>query len=392
MINENVASAPVVFAFVNPAAGHVIPLSSVIRGFVRRGFRVRVYSCSNVSGLVREAGGEPVELDRFFTRSRSSAFAAMGYLVALDGAAFMDEFIGQELDAWKPVCTVADIDALWGLMLAEKHGLQPILFSSTQLRTLYAAGDYWGNYFRSLEPYEAALQEKLDMLAGQGFPQKTIMSLLCLDGSRDCFATISGKLQPYPETLDAGHVLFTGYSRPIGRRPEPARREGRRPLIYITLGTILNRRLRFFQNCAAAFRELDVELVMSVGSSVDLRGLEGLPPHMRAFSSVDQIDILSRADVCIFHGGMNTITECLMLGVPMVILPQTFDNFANAARVTELGAGITLRGSRPETLREAVLSVLKEPAFAAAAAALGDDMRRQCGGDGAADWIISRLR
>ncbi|MFZ6641109.1 glycosyltransferase [Undibacterium sp. TC4M20W] len=56
--------------------------------------------------------------------------------------------------------------------------------------------------------------------------------------------------------------------------------------------------------------------------------------------------ILPRASALIHHGGIGTTAEALRAGIPQLLTPLAFDQFDNAARVQNLGAGDFLRMSR----------------------------------------------
>jgi UDP:flavonoid glycosyltransferase YjiC (YdhE family) len=60
--------------------------------------------------------------------------------------------------------------------------------------------------------------------------------------------------------------------------------------------------------------------------------------------------------VFITHAGMGGAVESLWFGVPTVAIPQAVDQFANAAKLEEIGAGVHLQADQldGETLRTAV--------------------------------------
>ncbi|HEX6552489.1 MAG TPA: MFS transporter, partial [Ktedonobacteraceae bacterium] len=58
---------------------------------------------------------------------------------------------------------------------------------------------------------------------------------------------------------------------------------------------------------------------------------------MRDF--VPQLEILQRAALFITHGGMNSASEGMYYGVPLIVIPQAQDQFYVAKRVTRLKAG-----------------------------------------------------
>lgn len=60
------------------------------------------------------------------------------------------------------------------------------------------------------------------------------------------------------------------------------------------------------------------------------------------YKSIPQIKALSCADLCINHGGIHTINECIHFKVPMVVLSgNRHDQNGCAVRISEYGCGIT---------------------------------------------------
>lgn len=384
-----------IFLFVNPAWGHINPLLPVMAGLVLHGFKVRVYCGSGAVSAIEKTGAECIPCDRFFIRGLRYGFEAFGYPGALEGVLAMDPFMAREISRYLPVCALVDTETLWGILLAEKYHLHTICISATMLRTLYVAGDYWGDYFKALEPWEEKLQGQLDTLSMRGFPSKTLMSLLCADESKDYIAAVSEAFQPYAGMCPPERVLFIGQTHMQPLRSTQSAKENdfahRRPLVYVTQGTLANVSPQFFRNCIKAFRDLDVDIIMAVWKYVNISELGPIPEHIRVYEKVDQDEVLKRANAAIFHGGMNTVTDCFLQGVPMVIYPTIFDQFANAKRVKELGAGTAIDTDAPAAIKEAALAVLHHPQYRTRAAAVAEKIRQGCGPEGAVDWIIRKI-
>ena len=112
-----------------------------------------------------------------------------------------------------------------------------------------------------------------------------------------------------------------------------------------------------------------------------------LPDNISVFPYVDQLDILSKADVFITHCGMNSVSESLYMAAPMILYPQTGEQCAVARRVTEIGAGVLLRDDSFEGIRIAVQEILNNASYAKAAAEYCFDFRACSGAVGAAEFI-----
>jgi UDP:flavonoid glycosyltransferase YjiC (YdhE family) len=74
--------------------------------------------------------------------------------------------------------------------------------------------------------------------------------------------------------------------------------------------------------------------------------------------------------VHITHCGNNSVHETLLAGVPMLCVPQAYDQFPLAGRVAELGAGL-IAEEDPEAIRTGVRRLLADDAPRARARQLG---------------------
>lgn len=113
-----------------------------------------------------------------------------------------------------------------------------------------------------------------------------------------------------------------------------------RPLIYASMGTPQNQLLGVLQMILDAAEKLDVQLVLSLG-----RRRPAQPPRASGIRipsppSPPQLGPLQQAVAAVTHAGLNTVLECLALGVPMVWIPVTNDQpgVARPARTSSIWA------------------------------------------------------
>jgi MGT family glycosyltransferase len=143
----------------------------------------------------------------------------------------------------------------------------------------------------------------------------------------------------------------------------------RKPVIYISLGTVNNRDLSFYRRCFQAFAEFPGQFILSVGQSTDLAQLGPIPENFIVRNSVPQLELLQQVDLFISHAGMNSLHESLYYGVPLVMIPQHMEQLANARIAALRGVGIVLGGMGAygkvsvADLREAVNTVLGQSRF-----------------------------
>lgn len=136
-----------------------------------------------------------------------------------------------------------------------------------------------------------------------------------------------------------------------------------------------------------------VEVVATAGGEVpaDLRP-EALPANVHLARWVNHARLLPRCAAVVTPGGAGTIVAALSAGVPLVVVPTTWDKPDNAQRVVEAGVGVRLSPRRcsPERLRAAVEQVLTVPAFRERARQMAALMAAAPGPGGAAA-LLERL-
>jgi MGT family glycosyltransferase len=136
--------------------------------------------------------------------------------------------------------------------------------------------------------------------------------------------------------------------------PIPRSDPGDRPLVYVCFGTSFNKRMQQFTSVIEALADEPVDVLISTGkSTITTADLGPLPANIVVREFVEAREVLSRASAHITHGGCNSIHESLLAGVPMLCIPQAYDQFPLAGRMSVLGAGRT-SGEDPREIRAGV--------------------------------------
>jgi zeaxanthin glucosyltransferase len=143
-----------------------------------------------------------------------------------------------------------------------------------------------------------------------------------------------------------------------------------RPLVLCSLGSRVVRSAearRFHRGLLDLFAARPhLQAVVAAGSEEAVRELGSAPRNVLVTGFAPQMALLKRARAMITHGGLNSIKECVMSGVPMVVCPADVDQPGNAARVVHHGlglGGVPLARVRPDRLGRELDRVLDEPAF-----------------------------
>jgi MGT family glycosyltransferase len=210
--------------------------------------------------------------------------------------------------------------------------------------------------------------------------------------------------RPEPRFLGWGRI--TGYTEVIARRSKPAKsiyeigcrepvpfpweRLTDKPLIYASLGTLVNGLDNVYTHILEAVEPLeDVQVVLSVGKNINPESLGPIPSNTIVVRSAPQIELLKRAALCITHAGLNTALESLAHGVPMVAIPIGYDQPGTAARIAHHGTGdfIEVDELTTDRLRSLIEKVLHDLSYRERADYFQNVISKTRGLDVAADVI-----
>lgn len=154
------------------------------------------------------------------------------------------------------------------------------------------------------------------------------------------------------------------------------------------MGTVNNDMMSFYKTCISALANTDYQVIMSVGNLVPIDEFGVLPENVSVFAHVDQIAVLQQADVFVSHCGMNSVSESLYFGVPLVMLPQTPEQCGVANQVFQLGVGIKPDKSDASSILYAINKIFANSKYKQNAIELSKGFNRCSGAKGAADKII----
>ncbi len=173
------------------------------------------------------------------------------------------------------------------------------------------------------------------------------------------------EFQIYPDEFPTAHYKYVGPA--IGDRVEQDFDFSKvtTPLIYISLGTLLNTSATFFRKCIDAFRDETVSVIISIGKTIKKEQLGEIPDNIFIYPFVPQLKILKRASLFITHGGMNSVNEALYYGIPMLIIPVGNDQPRVAQQIEDLHLGRYLKKKTltPDILKDNAKRILKDMSY-----------------------------
>jgi UDP:flavonoid glycosyltransferase YjiC (YdhE family) len=142
-------------------------------------------------------------------------------------------------------------------------------------------------------------------------------------------------------------------------------RRSRRTLIYAGFGSFFSADPQLVRRLVAAVaKREDWELVVSLGGKLDPAELGSLPERVHAFDWLPQPDVLQHADVAVVHGGINTVDECVLNRVPMLVYCGFETDMAGiTSRIVHHGIGIAgdAKKDSQQAIQEQIERLLREP-------------------------------
>ncbi len=392
-----------VLLFNIPAHGHTNPTLPLVKELVRRGERVAYYSSDSFRNVIEDAGAEfrsyrsgvrfdsqGIDKNIFVNAGMVLEFARLllpGILEDLErrGEAKPDYVIHDSMCVWgKFIARILAVPAVTSVTMFA-FGTRPALASFTFVRSLVkmflggfsgvarwlkAARDIHRQYrlntfdlkdvFTNREPLNIVYTSRLFQPSADAFDER--------------FRFVGPLVAPHRETFDL----------PLDEADD-------RPVVYVSLGTIVNEAERFYKMCMAALGPEPVRVVMSVGGRTDIPSLGAMPGNFIVRGRVPQVEVLRRASAFLTHAGMNSVAESLLARVPLVLFPQTAEQAMVARQVEHLGAGVRLHtvGLTRERIRDAVREVLGNPSYREGAGRIAESFESAGGCERAADDIFA---
>ena len=153
------------------------------------------------------------------------------------------------------------------------------------------------------------------------------------------------------------------------------------PIIFCNLGS----QAHLYQESKEIFRTIieaiaarpDWQMILSVGRHFSAE-FPAVPPNVLVVNWAPQLEILKRASIMITHGGLGTVKECILFGVPMIVFPMSRNQPMSGARVVYHGLGV--RGDMRHVTVESVHALMEKiehnPSYKQRVREMGEKFRK----------------
>ena len=390
-----------------PFAGHISPFMSLALALEEGGHDVAFYTGESARETVESAGFT------VFPFERLSEEQAVKSMVSMDTAApsgrpeagnvlqiFRDWLVetipGQVDDLqpivadWRPDVIVTET-AMWGpILVLSEAGQTPVAILSTLLGCLVPGADAppaglglapprsFGARLlaRSINSATELAGRRLrgrvnEIRAAYGLPPLT-MSINRYTGTLPLYMIGSLPELDYGRQDLPASVQYLGpmtwHPPSTGSDPDwLAALPTDRPWVHVTESTLSFGDQFVLRAGAQGLAGLPMEVILTSGRQRSIADLDlgELAPNVHAADWINHDTLMPRCAVMVTTGGAGTMMSALRAGVPLVIVPTTWDKPDNARRVVEAGVGVRLPAKRctPAGLRAAVGEVLSKPRY-----------------------------
>ncbi|WP_329458014.1 glycosyltransferase [Streptomyces sp. NBC_01497] len=352
-------------------AGHLRPMLPFARACVAAGHEVQVATPRSAAHLVKDAGlglwecddiapdvlapfhdaiaREPGRIREIMVRQVWGDVAARAFLPGVLAA----------IDAWQPDVIFRDAVEFASAVAADLRSVPHVQMLHSRTGILLSVRD----------EAAGAVSRLRESVGLPPDPEGHCLRTPCLTRLPEFLD------EPYTAAPAEIHRFRTAGAGAVAENLPQWWTNGEDPLVYVTFGTVLMRdavhraRLRAIVEAVA---DLPVRLLVTYGGNPDEQAWPALPPNAHVVDWVLQEQVLREATAVIHHGGMGNVMEVLSAGLPSVIVPHGGDAPGNATGVASTGAGLSVDPGTDAPfdaapVRAALVRVLSEPAFAAAA-------------------------
>ena len=378
-----------IIVFCIPAHGHTNPTLGLVKALTDAGHTIYYFSYEMFREKIEGAGTVFFSCDEYSFEEQNKDYAdkvgkdqAFAVKLMVSATLGLDAMVSDKIKELKPDVIVSDSVAFWGKLAALKFEI-PYICSTTT----FAFNRYSGKYIshglgETLQMLFSMpeINRQIKRLRDKGYPVKGILEIVTNSNDTNTIVYTSKLFQPCSETFSDRYHFIGPSIRPVVKEYEKTADK----TVYISMGTI-NQNREFYRNCINILGKTDYQVIMSMGTNTD--HFDNIPDNIRIYESVDQMAVLSISDAFITHCGMNSVSEALYFGVPLILFPQTPEQGAVAKRTAELGAGLKLKSIREQDILKCITRIIKEPGFKSSALKVSESFKNSGGIDEAVDFI-----
>jgi len=360
-----------------PAHGHINPTIPLVTELVQQGYEVIYFATEPFRQKIERTGATFRAYDRNLVSDNFlSGDGLQGASPTRTAIALLnktDELMPHLIpivQTEQPDLIIHDSMCTWGHFLAKHLGIPSVSSFALMPIVPHMMRRQW-QILKQVVPLmfrDAPFIFQLTRLAQQMTQKYNIPSLkppevLTTPGDLSISYSVR-EFVPFTDNLST-NFRFVGWNITEQTSSTDFVHDGKNPLIYVSLGTLMNDNKRFFEMCIEAFTDAPYDVWMSTGNAFTADDFAPLPDNIRVLTWVPQSQVLEQASFFLTHGGMNSLHDGLYYGLPLILFPQQFEQTYNALRVADLGAGIVIQPNNisVQKIRESIDTMATQPSY-----------------------------
>jgi UDP:flavonoid glycosyltransferase YjiC (YdhE family) len=356
------------------AGGTIPPVLALAEAFVARGDEAIVLSQPSVRTRAEAAGCTFVAATDLPDYERRRAIEDQIELVAraMTGRTLGDDLVAVVQD--RSVDLVVVDANLGGALAAAEQLPQPSAVLLHSMFTTYVTS-WFADYWAFLEPAINEAREAFGLGPAHDWPS-------VFAGHERLLAVVPTAFDaPVPDVPEA--MRHYGFLVPRGTAAEDpsAFPPGDDPTVLVGLSTTYQRQDELLEVILDALADLPVRGLVTTAGQVDADALPS-PKNVTIAEYVPHAAVLGVTDVMVTHAGLGSTASALTAGVPLVCTPISRDQFVNAERIAEVGAGVALSGAPSvHDVATAIQKVLSDASYRDGARAIAGASRAEGGAE-----------
>ncbi|MCG7337730.1 glycosyl transferase [Staphylococcus sp. ACRSN] len=358
--------------FINPGpSGHINPTVALCKELVARGEEIVYYASDQFQDKLKDTG---VEIRSFNTDEMIDAFREYGkdnLFQVINGLLnTVDMMLPRLIEETKDEHYDYMIyDSMFGCgkLLAQKLNIPTVSSVTSFAHTKTSFDQFLNAMATTVDPEDKAesdahfenLRKQIQSKYNVDVPNR--FEVMYNPGDLH-ISYIMKKFQLDYKSFDNPQFFFAG---PSVQEPTDSgfmdELDRTRPIIYISLGTVFNQNIPFFNKCFTALKDVDATVVVSIGNVNSLDDFEDVPSNFVIKATVPQVELLQHTSLFLTHAGMNSTNESMKMNVPMLAFPQSADQPVVSKQIEDLGLGQRLNAETmtPEHLQETIVEMLE---------------------------------
>lgn len=379
-----------------PSYAHVYPFLEIARALVEHGYYVRYYCVEEFRKMIEATGAEFVELDAYLPYQYADLMERIerdfGTLVEMncDMTVKMEEFIKQEMDMYDPDLIMSEHMCFWGKLFASRFkkpfiDIVPGLANNPHTESLKKID--WG-HIMLLEFEMPRINNKMLMLQSFRYQVRGYSSMSQNNDYTKAIVCTTRSIQPKVDTFKKDMVAFIG---PCISQNRLRKRKNARKRILISMNLPDTRRDAFYRSVIKAFGNQDLEVILAVPASFDIKKYGSTPDNFRLRVNPDPVDILPDCDLFLCRGAVAELNQSMTFGVPMLVYAATPDEKLVAYQLNALGVGKRTKKLSADRLSQAVNEMLENPSYREKAQVYSAEIRQTNGLESMLNFVDDTL-